>query len=58
MSIEINELLVRIEVTGNQPERGTARPGRQPKPDAKQREALIAECVERVMEIMRQREER
>lgn len=58
MSVEINELLVRVEVT----ESPGGEQGRAASPAAAggstQREALIAECVERIMEILRQREER
>lgn len=56
MTIQIDELVVRTTVV-----EGAAAGGRDAaggKPSAMQREQLLEECIERVLEILRQREER
>lgn len=58
MPIEIRELNVRVSVTQNQQEQGkdqTAPVGGQPMPD---KDNLISECVEQVMDILQHKEER
>ena len=53
MPIIVDEVVISVEVT-NQAAGGTATP-----PGATDdKQALIAECVERILEIMREREER
>lgn len=58
MPIEIRELHIRVSVTP------PARPGSAPAAaggtaaDPAAQEALVAECVERVLEVLRNREER
>jgi hypothetical protein len=61
MPIEIRELNIRIHVNQNQPEQGTppsAAPvaaGNQPIPE---KDELIAECIEQVMELLKFKQER
>jgi hypothetical protein len=62
MPIEIKELHIRVNVTppgsgqgGGNP---SAAPGTGGKPSGKESQDLIAECVERVMEILENKKER
>lgn len=57
MPIEIRELVIRTTVTGDD---GSAGAGPQhPSPSARsERAAIVAECVEQVMEILREQKER
>lgn len=58
MPLEINELLVRVEVAEGRPARDSATQGPAAQPESRQKDELIAECVEQVLEILRRREER
>lgn len=53
MPIIVEEVVISVEV-GNQAAGGSASP---PAP-ADDKQALVAECVERVLDILREREER
>jgi len=55
MPVEIHELVIRAEVGSQQGE--GSEPGESPG-GAADREQLIRDCVEQVMEIIRQKEER
>lgn len=52
MPIIVDEVVISVEVT-NQASGGSA-----PPPPTDDRQALIAECVERVLDILREKEER
>ncbi|MBA1443741.1 MAG: DUF5908 family protein [Chromatiales bacterium] len=56
MPVEIRELVIRAEIGGQEPRREGSSSGTRPAPEDK--EALIAECVERIMQILQEREER
>jgi len=53
MPIIVDEVVISIEVTS--PGSGGSTP---PAPAGEDKQALVAECVERVLEILREREER
>ncbi len=53
MPIIVDEVVISIEVT-NQDSGGTTTPA----PPTEDKQALIAECVERILSILREREER
>jgi len=53
MPIIIDEVVISVEVT-NQASGG----GSTPPPPTEDKQALVAECVERVLDILREREER
>ena len=55
MPIEIRELIIRAEVSPQQNGGGASGPGGTAASD---REQLIRDCVEQVMELIRQKEER
>jgi hypothetical protein len=58
MPIEIRELNIKVSVSQNQQEQDreqTASIGGQPMPD---KDGLIAECVEQIMDILHHKEER
>ena len=57
MPVEIRELVIRatVESTGTDRTAAGRDGGRNRKPD---RDEVVAECVEQVLEILRQREER
>ncbi len=58
MPIEIRELNIRVSVNQNQQEQGTEQTvsvAGQPMPD---KDSLIAECVEQIMDILHHKEER
>ena len=52
MPVVIDEIVIAVELT-DEPDRGAAAPAA-----ADERQALIQECVERVLDALRQREER
>lgn len=54
MPVIIDEIVISVEVT-NQASGGSASPGA---PAGEDRQALIAECAERVLDILRQKGER
>ncbi|QYZ65756.1 MAG: hypothetical protein HPY30_06995 [Gammaproteobacteria bacterium (ex Lamellibrachia satsuma)] len=56
MPVEIRELVIRAEVGGEAPRREGSSSSTRPAPEDK--EALIAECIERIMQILQEREER
>ena len=53
MPIEIRELVIKATVDTSQDQSGASA-----KPDQKTKQAIVAECVEQVMEIIRQKQER
>jgi hypothetical protein len=53
MPIIVDEVVISVEVT-NQAAGGAAAPP----PPAEEKQTLVNECVERVLEILREREER
>ena len=53
MPIIVDEVVISVEVA-NQPSGGIAPPA----PAAEDKQTLVAECVERVLDILREREER
>jgi len=55
MPVEIRELVIRAEVNPGQDGAGQAGAGTG---DASDRERLVRDCVEQVMELIRQKEER
>lgn len=54
MSIVIEEVVISIEVGSSSEPRKVARPNER----TEDQQALVAECVERVLEILAQRQER
>lgn len=58
MPIEIRELNIRVSVSQNQPEQGSTPAPGNVQPDLPDKDELIAECVEQVMELIRLRNER
>lgn len=58
MPIEIRELNIRVSVSQNQQEQGSSPPPGGTGPELPDKEELIAECVEQVMELIRLRGER
>lgn len=56
MPVEIRELVIRAEIGGQEQRREGRSSGTRPAPEDK--EALIAECIERIMQILQEREER
>jgi hypothetical protein len=54
MPVVVDEVVISVEVAG--PAAGAAAAG--PGPAAPDPQALVAECVERVLDVLRQREER
>jgi hypothetical protein len=53
MPLIVDEVVISVEVT-NQASGGSATPA----PPVQEKQALVAECVERVLDILREREER
>jgi len=58
MPIEIRELNIRVSVSQNQQEQGSSPAPGAARPELPDKEELIAECVEQVMELIRLRSER
>jgi hypothetical protein len=54
MPVVVDEVVISVEVAGPQAGTQAAAPASAPQ----DRQALVAECVERVLDILRQREER
>jgi hypothetical protein len=54
MPVIVDEVVISVEVAGPQAGASAAVPA----PAAQDNQALVAECVERVLDILRQREER
>lgn len=55
MTVEIRELVIRAEVN---PQQGEGRQSGQSSGAASNREQLVRDCVEQVMDMIRQKEER
>ena len=55
MPVIVDEVVISVEVAGGPP--GAQAPAG-PAAPAQDKQALVAECVERVLDILRQREER
>jgi Family of unknown function (DUF5908) len=53
MPIIVDEVVISVEVT-NQASGGSTSPA----PPSQDKQAIVAECVERVLDILREREER
>lgn len=58
MPIEIRELNIRVSVGQNQQEQGSGPAPGATQPELPDKEELIAECVEQVMELLKLRSER
>ena len=58
MPIEIRELNIRVSVSRNQQEEGSSPAPGTAQPELPDKEELIAECVEQVMELIKLRSER
>ncbi len=58
MPIEIRELVIKATVESQGQSGGGGGAAGGGGPDAKQRQQIVAECVEQVMEIIRQKSER
>jgi Family of unknown function (DUF5908) len=56
MPIEIKELHIRVSVTAPAGDRPAGAPG--PGPDADARQTLVAECVDQVLQVLRDQRER
>jgi hypothetical protein len=56
--IEIKELHIRVSVNAPAASKPAGAPGPAPGAEGEAREALVAECAERVLEILRDRQER
>ena len=54
MPVIVDEIVISVEVTNQ--EAGGAAPGAAPEPA--ERHALVSECVERVLDVLRRKEER
>ena len=58
MPIEIRELNIRVSVARDQPEQDSVPSGQQEQGHMPDKEELIAECVEQVMELLKLKNER
>jgi hypothetical protein len=58
MPIEIRELNIRVSVAQDQPEQDSLAAGQQGSGQLPDKEELIAECVEQVMELLKLKNER
>lgn len=58
MPIEIKELHIRVSVSTPSSSKPAGAPGPAPGAEGDAREALVAECVEQVLGILRDRKER
>ena len=58
MPIEIKELHIRVSVNAPAASKPAGAPGPVPGAEGEAREALVADCVERVLETLRDRRER
>ncbi len=58
MPIEIRELHIRVSVSAPADGRPAGAPGLPPGADGEVRQALVAECVEQVLQILRDQRER
>ena len=54
MPIVVDEVVISVEVTNRASGGGSAAP----EPGVDRKQALVAECVERVLEVLRERRER
>lgn len=58
MPIEIRELNIKVSVSQNQPEQDSSPPAGSPGQALPDKDELIAECVEQVMELLKLKNER
>lgn len=58
MPIEIKELHIRVSVNASAGAKPAGAPGPAPGADGEARQTLVAECVEQVLEILRDQRER
>ena len=58
MPIEIKELHIRVSVSSSGDSKPAGAPGPAPGADAEGRQALVSECVEQVLAILRDQRER
>ncbi len=58
MPIEIRELNIKVSVSQNQEEQGSAPPSGSTANAAPDKDELISECVEQVMELLKLKSER
>jgi hypothetical protein len=58
MPIEIKELHIRVSVNAPAGSKPAAAPGPAPGADADARQALVADCVEQVLQVLRDQRER
>ena len=58
MPIEIRELNIKVSVSQNQEEQGSAPPSGSPGNAVPDKDELISECVEQVMELLKLKNER
>lgn len=53
MSVQVNEIVIRAVVEGSETQQTTA-----DQPEGREREEIVSECVEQVLEILKNRQER
>ncbi len=58
MPLQIDEISVSMQVLGDAPERGEAGSSRCGQSEEAEREAIVVDCVRRVLSILHAREER
>lgn len=58
MPVEIKELHIRVSVNAPAGAKPAGAPGPEPGAEADARQALVAECVEQVMQVLRDQRER
>jgi hypothetical protein len=58
MPIEIRELNIKVSVSQNQQEQGSTPPAGTPEGALPDKDEIIAECVEQVMELLKLKTER
>ncbi|MCW9713088.1 DUF5908 family protein [Aliifodinibius salicampi] len=58
MPIEIKELHIKVNVEEPSPERSRSRPGRRPPQATGDRDNLVDLCVEKVLEVLKQKNRR
>jgi Family of unknown function (DUF5908) len=58
LPIEIKELHIRVSVTTPAPSKPAGAPGPDPGAEGDARQALVADCVEQVLQVLRDQRER